>query len=202
MPKRETPEVREEEILNACEKLYEKMNFRDVTIKEISAETSFSRPSIYNYFQTKEEIFLRLFEREYLLWCDDLGKIDADGVKADKLPEKLARSLEKRKLMLKLLAVNLYDMEENSRIEQLISFKKAYGKSIKLLGDILKNAFPYKTDQERRRILLTAFQFLHGVFPYAHATKKQIKAMDAVGIGHDNGSIYEISLVGLNMILK
>ena len=129
MPTRETPEVREEEILNACEKLYEEMNFRDVTIKEISARTSCSRPSIYNYFQTKEEIFLRLFEREYLLWCEDLEKIGSRAVKAEELAEKLARSLEKRKLMLKLLAVNLYDMEENSRIERLVSFKKAYGKA-------------------------------------------------------------------------
>ena len=202
MPTRETPQVREEEILNACEKLYETMNFRDVTIKEISAETSCSRPSIYNYFQTKEEIFLRLFEREYLHWCDELEKIDADGAKADELPEKLARSLEKRRLMLKLLAVNLYDMEENSRIERLVSFKKAYGRSVELFDGILKKAFPDKTDKERRQTLLAALQFLHGVYPYAHATPKQIEAMDAVGIKHDNGSIYELSLIGLTMILK
>ena len=202
MPTRETPEVREEEILNACEKLYETMNFRDVTIKLISAETSCSRPSIYNYFQTKEEIFLRLFEREYLHWCDELEKIDADGAKADELPEKLARSLEKRRLMLKLLAVNLYDMEENSRIERLVSFKKAYGRSVTLFDGILKKAFPDKTDKERRQTLLAALQFLHGVYPYAHATPKQIEAMDAVGIKHDNGCIYELSLAGLTMILK
>ncbi|MBQ7671297.1 MAG: TetR/AcrR family transcriptional regulator, partial [Clostridia bacterium] len=61
MSTRESPQVREEEILNACEKLYERMNFKEITIKEIGAETSFSRPSIYNYFQTKEEIFLKLF---------------------------------------------------------------------------------------------------------------------------------------------
>ena len=202
MPKRETPAVREEEILNACEKLYEKMNFRDVTIKQISAQTSCSRPSIYNYFQTKEEIFLRLFEREYLLWCDDLEKIGADGVKVGELPEKLAQSLEKRKLMLKLLAVNLYDMEENSRIERLVSFKKAYGKSVELFDAILKKAFPHKTDTERRQTLITALQFLHGVYPYSHATPKQIEAMDKVGIRHDNGNIYELSLAGLKMILK
>ena len=165
MPTRETPEVREEEILNACEKLYEKMNFRDVTIKLIGTETSFSRPSIYNYFQTKEEIFLRLFEREYLLWCDELEKIGAEGVKADELPEKLAWSLEKRKLMLKLLAVNLYDMEENSRIERLVSFKKAYGRSVELFDTILKKAFPNKTETERRQTLIAALQFLHGVYP-------------------------------------
>ncbi len=202
MPTRETPEVREEEILNACEKLYEEMNFRDVTIKEISARTSCSRPSIYNYFQTKEEIFLRLFEREYLLWCEDLEKIGSRAVKAEELAEKLARSLEKRKLMLKLLAVNLYDMEENSRIEWLVSFKKAYGRSVDLLDAILKRTFPEKTDKERRKTLVTSLQFLHGVYPYAHATPKQIEAMDAVGIRHDNGSIYELSLAGLKMIIK
>ena len=202
MPTRETPEVREEEILNACEKLYEKMNFRDVTIKLIGTETSFSRPSIYNYFQTKEEIFLRLFEREYLLWCDELEKIGAEGVKADELPEKLAWSLEKRKLMLKLLAVNLYDMEENSRIERLVSFKKAYGRSVELFDTILKKAFPNKTETERRQTLIAALQFLHGVYPYSHATPKQIEAMDQVGIKHNNGSIYELSFAGLKMILK
>jgi len=202
MSTRETPEVREEEILNACEKLYGKMNFRDVTIKEISAETSCSRPSIYNYFQTKEEIFLRLFEREYLLWCEDLEKIGVRTVTAEELPEKLARSLEKRKLMLKLLAVNLYDMEENSRIERLVSFKKAYGRSVDLLDGILKRTFPEKTDEERRKTLIASLQFLHGVYPYAHATPKQIEAMDAVGIRHDNGGIYELSLSGLKMIIK
>ncbi len=202
MPKRETPAVREEEILNACEQLYKTKNFRDVTIKEIGAETSFSRPSIYNYFQTKEEIFLRLFEREYLLWCGDLETMAADGVKADALPERLARSLEKRELMLKLLAVNLYDMEENSRVERLVQFKKAYGKSVDLLDSVLKNAFPQKTDRARRQTLLAALQFLHGVYPYAHATPKQTAAMDAVGIRHDNGGVYELSLAGLTMILK
>ena len=104
MSTREAPEAREEEILNACEKLYAAMNFRDITIKEISAETSCSRSSIYNYFQTKEEVFLRLFEREYLLWCEVLEQIAAEDVKPGELPEQIARSLEKRELMLKLLA--------------------------------------------------------------------------------------------------
>lgn len=202
MPKRETPEVREEEILNACEKLYGCMHFRDVTIKQISAETSCSRPSIYNYFQTKEEIFLRLFEREYLLWCDDLERIGLDGATAAELPEQLARSLEKRKLMLKLLAVNLYDMEENSRMERLVSFKKAYGKSVSLLDGILHKAFPALPDEKRREMLVAALQFLHGVYPYAHATPKQIEAMDKAGVRYDRKSIYELSLIGLKKIIQ
>ena len=58
-------EVRRAEILNACDRLYREKGFREITIKDISQETSFSRPSIYNYFETKEEIFLGLLTREY-----------------------------------------------------------------------------------------------------------------------------------------
>ena len=53
--------ARKEEIINACAKLYTTMNFKDITLKQISLETTFTRTSIYNYFQTKEEIFLALF---------------------------------------------------------------------------------------------------------------------------------------------
>ena len=55
-----TPEQiagRREEIVNACEKLYGTMSFKDITIREIGNEVPFSRPTIYNYFETKEEIF-------------------------------------------------------------------------------------------------------------------------------------------------
>ena len=55
-----TPEEiarKREEIINACEKLYGTMSFREITLKDISSITSFSRPTIYNYFETKEEIF-------------------------------------------------------------------------------------------------------------------------------------------------
>ena len=47
-----TTTTRREEIVNACEKLYKTMSFREITLKEISEETSFSRPSIYDYFAT------------------------------------------------------------------------------------------------------------------------------------------------------
>ena len=58
-------EKRREEIVNACEELYQTMGFKEITLKEIGKVTEFSRPTIYNYFQTKEEIFLALFKREY-----------------------------------------------------------------------------------------------------------------------------------------
>ena len=93
-----TPEQiaqKREEIINACEQLYQTMSFREITLKEIGNITSFSRPTIYNYFETKEEIFLALFQREYDRWNEDLTMI-LDGneiLTRSELTDKIASSL-------------------------------------------------------------------------------------------------------------
>lgn len=71
----ELTSARREEIINACASLYETMGFRDITLRDIGEKTSFTRTSIYNYFQTKEEIFLALLQREHEAWAADLNKI-------------------------------------------------------------------------------------------------------------------------------
>ena len=77
MPKgsEELTNARREEIVNACAALYETMGFKDISIRDIGAKTSFTRTSIYNYFQTKEEIFLALLQREHELWIADLEEL-------------------------------------------------------------------------------------------------------------------------------
>ena len=126
-----TPELiaqRREEIINACEELYQTMSFREITLKEIGNATSFSRPTIYNYFQTKEEIFLALFEREYDRWNEELTGIlgSYDSLTKAELADKIAKSLTNRAQLLKLLSMNNFDMETNSRQELLTSFKVSY----------------------------------------------------------------------------
>ena len=109
--------ARKEEIIDACAALYETMGFRDITIRDIGAKTSFTRTSIYNYFQTKEEIFLALLQREHEAWSADLDAIARQDApqSAAEFADALAHTLEKRSCMLKLMSMNLYDMEVNSR---------------------------------------------------------------------------------------
>ena len=124
----ELTNARREEIINACKKLYQTMSFKEITLKEISNETSFTRTSIYNYFQTKEEIFLALLQREYGLWNDELNEMikSFSALTKDEFADKLARSLENRSQLLKLMSMNHYDMETGSRPERLAEFKAAY----------------------------------------------------------------------------
>ena len=110
---------RKEEIINACEKLYQTMSFKDITLKEIGKETSFSRTSIYNYFETKEEIFLALLKREYDLWISSLNEIIAShtSMSDEEIAAALSHTLDERRQLLKIMSMNHYDLEENSRME-------------------------------------------------------------------------------------
>ena len=107
MPKgsEELTHARKEEIIDACAALYETMGFRDITIRDIGAKTSFTRTSIYNYFQTKEEIFLALLQREHEAWIADLEELARQGgaLSVEEFADRMARMMEKRECMLKLM---------------------------------------------------------------------------------------------------
>ena len=192
-----TPETiakKREEIVNACEQLYKTMSFKDITLKEIGGVTSFSRPTIYNYFQTKEEIFLALFEREYDRWNEELEKIleGADKLSGQQVAEAIAHSLEKRDQLLKLLSMNNYDMEENSREEALVSFKRSYGRSLELFRSIVELSCPDMSADEVQDVMYVFFPFMFGIYPYTNVTEKQRAAMKDADVDYRYNSAYEI----------
>ena len=197
MPKgsEELTNARKEEIVNACEALYETMSFKDITLQEIGRKTSFTRTSIYNYFHTKEEIFLSLLEREHELWIRDLEKIleKPRPVSSGEFAGELAGTLGKRKCMLKLMSMNLYDLEINSRMENLVSFKKVYARTLETLSGCLKKFFASMTDLDIQEFLYALFPFLFGVYPYTEASEKQKEAMELAHVQYIRYSIYEIT---------
>lgn len=201
-----TPELiekRREEIINACERLYQTMSFREITLKEIGSVTSFSRPTIYNYFQTKEEIFLALFAREYDRWNEDLTKMleDHESLNTAELADKIAESLAKREQLLKLLSMNNFDMEANSRQELLTAFKTSYGRSMQLVCMLLRKFKPEMTITEIQSFIYIFFPFMFGIYPYTAVTEKQRNAMNEAGIDYVYQSIYEITYTCLCRLL-
>ena len=184
-----------EEIVGACEQLYQTRSFREITLKDIGNITSFSRPTIYNYFETKEEIFLALFQREYDRWNEDLTAI-LDGnerlTKAE-LSDKIAASLAGRTQLLKLLSMNNYDMEANSRQELLTAFKQSYGRSMHLMCMLLEKYCPDMSATEIQNFIYTFYPFMFGIYPYTTVTEKQRIAMKEAGIDYVYQTVYELT---------
>ena len=206
MPKG-SPELisaRKEEIINACEKLYQTMSFKDITIKEIGNVTSFTRTSIYNYFQTKEEIFLALLKREYELWLTELIDIaeHPNEKSMEEFADRLARSLEHRKQLLKLLSMNHYDLESNVRPEHLIEFKVVYGESMRSVMNCLTVYFQDMSITDRQNFLYAFFTFMFGIYPYTVVNEKQKAAMQEANVNYVFMTIYEITYNCIKRLLR
>ena len=193
---------RKNEIVSACAKLYDTMGFKEITIKEIARFTSFTRTSIYNYFQTKEEIFLALLQQEYEQWCADLeALLGGRPLSKSDFARELAHTLERRLRMLKLLSMNLYDIEQNSSVETLVEFKKAYGRSMQLVGKCLERFCPELDQDGRREFLYAFFPFVYGIYPYAVVTDKQLQAMQMAQVEYQSMSVFDIALTGTKKLL-
>lgn len=196
MPKgsEELTNARREEIVRACAALYETMGFKEITIRDIGEKTSVTRTSIYNYFQTKEEIFLALLQREHEAWTADLETIlqTRERLTAAEFADAIARTLEKRACMLKLESMNLYDIEGCSRMENLVAFKRVYANAIGAVTRCLEKFFPAMTDEGVQEFIYAFFPFLFGVYPYAVPTEKQREAMERAQVDYGRYSIYEL----------
>lgn len=188
-------EQRRNEIIDACEALYQTKGFREVTIKDISQETSFSRPSIYNYFETKEEIFLALLTREYDGWTQKLQQVSRQKGpwERERFAQALAHTLDGQEIMLKIQTMNLYEIEENSRRECLVSFKRSFYQAMCAFDDCLGAYLPQMEEQTRQEIRFVFFPFLYGLYAYAHPTQKQLDVMEEVGIPSAQMTIEELA---------
>lgn len=200
----ERTNARKEEIINACEKLYQTMSFKDITLKEIGKETSFSRTSIYNYFQTKEEIFLALLKREYDSWIEQLNEAAAskETMTDDEIADVLARTLDRHRQLLKIMSMNHYDLEENSRMELLVEFKESYGNAMKAVMALLVKFRKDMNSEKRQEFIYSFFPFMFGIYPYTVVTEKQREAMKLAGVDYTYSSLYDLTFVAAKRMLK
>lgn len=195
---------RKEEIISACEKLYKTKSFKEITIKEIGNIISFSRTSIYNYYETKEEIFLAILTKEYEEWISDLNKIieTKEQLNNDEIARAIAETLDKRHQLLKILSMNHYDLEENSRIEMLTEFKITYGRTLKTMRDFLTKFRSDMDEQKKDEFIYAFLPFMFGIYPYTVVTEKQKLAMENAGVSFIKNTVYDLTYEAVKKLLN
>ena len=190
--------ARRDEVIDACAELYRTQGYHDITMAQIAEGVSFGRANIYNYFQNKDEVFLALLRREHERWATDLAALEqtvaADPSSFDDaaLSQALVTSLEPRVPMLKLLATSIFDMEQYSRLERLVELKVAYKAVLAALGSLARTAKPAWDDARIERFTFAFMPFLHGVYPYAFHSEKQLAAMGEAGMPEPDKGVADL----------
>ena len=131
-------------------------------------------------------------ERKHLTEENSILEGNEQLTKAE-LSAKIAASLAGREQLLKLLSMNTYDMESNSRLDLLASFKQAYGRSMQLICILLKKFCPDMNVTDIQNFIYTFFPFMFGIYPYTAVTEKQRIAMRDAGIDYIYQTVYELT---------
>ena len=93
----------------------------------------------------------------------------------------------------KLLSMNNYDMEANSRQELLNCFKQSYGASMQLMRKLLEKFCPDMSKTDIQNFIYTFYPFMFGIYPCTAVTEKQRAAMKEAGIDYIYQSVYELT---------
>ena len=60
--------------------------------------------------------------------------------------------------LLKIMSMNHYDLEENSRMELLVEFKVSYGNALRTVGAMLEKFRTDMDEKKERRLCILSFR--------------------------------------------
>jgi len=194
-------EQRINEILDATARLYDENRFEDITFAMIANEANFTRSNVYRYFQTKEDIFLKLMNHDVEVWRKDVLENFADGNPSlHEIAEVSVSLILKHKRLVKLFTILQTLLESNASIEALTAFKKKLMGEIGIVAQFLSTKLPFPSVEAAANFSSTQSYLAIGTFLMMKLTQKQQEAMLAIGEETDP-EFYRQRLVHANEIL-
>lgn len=173
---------RQQEIIRACEELYETMEYEEISIKEIAKSTSICRSNIYNYYQTKDEIFLDILEKDYLAWTEDIREIMSREVcpGRETYCRNMADTAALHPRLLKLMSVHYVTIEKNCSLEKLTAFKHAIHPFQETMEEVLSLYFPRAPREKIQNFIFLMLSLIQGIYTMTSLCEKQVTAIREV----------------------
>jgi AcrR family transcriptional regulator len=141
--------IRETAILDAATRQATERGVRSVTLTDIAAEVGMHKSAMLRYFETREEIFLRLAGGEWVSWSHDvreqLHHLAEPTIPA--IAATLADSLVARPLFCDLLGHTPLSLERGVSFDAVKSFKVSTIAEVEAIAGALRESLPLTATQ-------------------------------------------------------
>lgn len=199
----EQKQKRIDDILNATLSLYEESKVADINLALIAKQAKFTRSNLYKYFESKEEIFLELIERDRTEWLVDLEET---------LPKKKhdAKSFSKawvelhfrHERLTKFLTIMNTILEKNVSYDVLFKVKQKYMKDeIRILNTLI-DAFPQLSEKLARDFLYSQLALTIGAYSLSDTNEVQDAVMEEFGGGVSEEYFRELYLNSIRALIE
>ncbi|MDY6298866.1 MAG: TetR family transcriptional regulator [Selenomonadaceae bacterium] len=195
--KKEQIESRRQEILCAAEQLFNEGGLDNVTFSHIAKQVSFTRQTIYTYYQTREEVLLDLLGQRLEHFYQSLEAMfpGDELLRRRAFCQRLAHHFIEHRETLRLFSLRHTVLEENVRYENLVAFNRIMLEVFPTVKHILRRQCPASSDETFDTLTFTLIPYFASIYPILEPHPNQLKAI-CEAIGHlDNPPTSEEVLV-------
>jgi len=158
------PVQRQQEIMDAAQKLFEKNGYENTSVEQIIRELNISKGAFYHYFESKKDILILLVER-FAGEMEGIFKhiVEAENLNAIEKLKLMIRGPEKESKVVNPL-MEIIHKPDNQELQERLNIC-AVKKLAPLIAQVLEQGnqekiFKAKTPLETARFLLATSQFL------------------------------------------
>lgn len=160
---------RREAILAAARELAAERSVREVSLGDIARRVGLAKSNVLRYYETREEVYLRLLMQEWEAWHVAVAvRLRAGAPTPKAVATALASSLAERPLFCDLVSQMAATLERNVSAQMAREFK---GRTIQLvsdLGAVVTQVLPGLDPEDGREAIAAATVIVAGLWPMAN----------------------------------
>ena len=172
---------RYQDILNSARKLFLTMEYEDISLAIVAKELNITRPSLYNYFESKEVLFLEICKEEYIRCSEVLLDAFQKPTELQEFCEKIFDVLMRDSLFIKLMSLHQTVMETKTGQEGMENFKKETLPFFQALETVISIQFPNASKEKQVLFAMQINILLNTVYAYISTPKEQQEVMKKIG---------------------
>lgn len=173
---------RYEDILTAASDLFMENNYEDLSLTNIAKSLGLSRPALYSYFHSKEALFLKLSEKEYLAVAQEMKDKFSQRIEVKEFCKQLMTIFLSRPLFLKLLSLHQSVMETKVGFDHMKEFKTATVPFFRTMFAICRQEFPNVAEAEIAQFIAQINVLLPTMNNYRTIPAEQVQVMEKLKI--------------------
>ncbi len=175
-----------QEIVDAATSIYDSVGYDGLSFTTISEYTKFTRPNIYKYFKTKDEILLFILINEFRSFTSDLVtsyRLNRVYTIAE-IAETWTDTLMKHERFLDLYSLLFTVIEKNVTVQALAEFKKKIITMPLPLCELASQLFPEAKEDSISSFVTTQLALAFSLYPMSKLNHLQAEAITLSGINY------------------
>jgi AcrR family transcriptional regulator len=197
--------VRRKAILDAARTLFSELPYDEISLNGIAREAGISKPNVYRYFSSREEIFLTIFEKE-LTACTRALISRLNAIRSKDAVAAIGRAwvnvMLKHRAFLDLLPLLSLSLERNSSVEQIVRFKKLGFKLFGELAQAHERLYPKLGVEQWPAVLQCAISMMAGLWPLANPGESVLQALRHPEINQPPWEFETLMVSGLTALIR